>query len=157
MRKRKTYLPLMSGILVLLFGCLVGSLEAADQPEKASVEAAGAETAAPANAEPSAPNNPSPATLASEINEMKELIDIQRRQIEKLQSALEKQQQDLNKTMSAIEAKPAPVMASAATASAPAQSASADQEKVEDVELMKGELEAVADSTAQANSAPDQA
>ncbi len=110
----------MIGILVLLFGCQIGSLEASDQPDKARVEVASAETTAPANAAASAPANPSPATLANEINEMKELIDSQRRQIEKLQSALEKQQQELNKAMSAIEAKPAPVMASAATSSAPA-------------------------------------
>ncbi len=56
--------------------------------------------------------------------------------------------------MGAIEAKSAPVIASAATTSAPvssAQIASASQEKVNDVELMKSELEAVADSAAQSN------
>ena len=121
MHKQKTYLHLMSGILVLLFTCRAGYLQASDQPEKARVEVASAEATAPANAEASVPANPSPATLASEINAMKELIDIQRRQIEKLQSALEKQQLDLNKTMSAVEAKSAPLSASAAISSAPAQ------------------------------------
>jgi hypothetical protein len=151
MVKRKTHLHLMIGILVLLFGCHLRSLDASDRLDTAREEAGSAETSAPAKAEASAPANPSPATLASEINEMKELINDQRRQIEKLQSALERQQLDLNKTMSAVEAKSAPVIPSAAAASAPAQSASANQEKVNDVELMKGELEAVADSAAQSN------
>jgi|WetSurMetagenome_2_1015567.scaffolds.fasta_scaffold101391_1 hypothetical protein len=154
MHKRKTYLHLMRGILVLLFGCQIGFLAASDQPEKARVEVASAEATAPANAEASAPANAAPATLANELNEMREQINDQRRQIEKLQSALEQQQINFNKTMSAVEAKSAPVMASAATASAASQSspaASTSQEKVNDVELMKGELEAVADSSAQAN------
>ena len=154
MHKRKTYLHLMIGILVLFLGCQIGLLAASDQPEKVRVAVASAEATAPANAAASAPANPSPATLASEINEMRELINDQRRQIEKLQSALEKQQVTLDKAVSAIEAKPQPVIASASAASAPAhsaQSVSAGQEKVNDVELVKGELEAVADSTAQAN------
>ena len=143
-----------TGILVFLFGCQLGSLAASDQAEKARVEVASAVATAPANAAASAPANPSPATLANEVNEMRELINDQHRQIEKLQSALEKQQQELNKAVSAIETKKVPVMASASSASAPAlsaQSASAGQEKVNDVELMKGELEAVADSAAQSN------
>ena len=154
MHKRKTYLHLTTGILVFLFGCQLGSLAASDQAEKARVEVASAVATAPANAAASAPANPSPATLANEVNEMRELINDQHRQIEKLQSALEKQQQELNKAVSAIETKKVPVMASASSASAPAlsaQSASAGQEKVNDVELMKGELEAVADSAAQSN------
>ena len=40
MRKQKTYLHLMIGILVLLFGCRAGYLQASDQPEKASAEVA---------------------------------------------------------------------------------------------------------------------
>ena len=151
MHKRKMYLHLMIGILVLLFGCQIGLLAASDQPEKARVEVASAEAATPANAAASAPANPSPATLANEISEMKELIDSQHRQIEKLQSALEKQQQDLNKAMSTIEKQPAKMMASTAAPSNAAPAASATQEKVSDVELMKGELEAVADSSAQSN------
>ena len=99
MHKRKAYLPSIIGILVLLFGCQIRSLDASDRLDTARGEVVSAEASAPTKAEASAPANPSPATLASEINEMKELIDIQRRQIEKLQSALEKQQQDLNKAM----------------------------------------------------------
>lgn len=151
MHKRKTSKYLISGILVLLFGCLNGSLQAADQSERATVEAAGAETAASAETEPAAAANPSPAALASTINEMRELIDNQRRQIEKLQSTLEKQQQDLNKAISAMETKTAPVVASAAAPSPSAPASAAAEDTVGDVELMKGELEAVADSTAQAN------
>lgn len=147
MRQRKTYLPPMSGILVLLFGCLIGSLQAADQPEKSKPETTSAEIATRAGAEANSASNPSPATLADEINEMKQLIEIQRRQIEKLESALEKQGQDINRAMRAVEAKAAP--ASAATAASAAQPGLSDQEKLDDVELIKGELEAVADSTAQ--------
>ena len=135
MRKRNTYLLLMSGILVLLFECRAGYLQAA---QAEAGDAAGI----------------SLATLASELNAMKELLASQRKQIETLQSALEKQQEALNKAMGALEAKPQPVIASANTTSAPVppvQSVSASQEKVNDVALLRSELEAVADSAAQSN------
>ena len=119
MHKRKAYLPSIIGILVLLFGCQLRSLDASDRLDTAREEAVSVETRASANTEASAPANPSPAALAKEINDMKDLIDSQRRQIEKLQSAMEKQQEVLNKAMSAIEAKPQLEMASASAASAP--------------------------------------
>jgi hypothetical protein len=154
MRRRKTYQHLTSAIFILFFGCQAESLQASGQPDKASQEVAVVATAARTETEASAANNPSPAALASALNEMRELIDSQRKQIEKLQSALEKQQQDLNRAMAAIEAKSPPVMMSATTSSAPAQpepAISATQDKANDVELMKNRLEAVADSAAQSN------
>lgn len=154
MRNRKAVLNLRSGILIVLVGCQVGMLMAADQPEKAREEMARAETGARNNAEASAPSNASPAAVAAELNEMRELMDSQRKQIEKLQSALEQQQQKLDKAMSTIGTKNAPELRSAVTAASPAPAAlqaPVGQQKVGDVELMKGELEAVADSASQAN------
>ena len=75
MRKQITCQHLISGILVLLFGCQIGLFAGPDQPEKGHKEAARAETSAPSNAEASAPADPSPAALANEINEMREVID----------------------------------------------------------------------------------
>jgi hypothetical protein len=153
MLKRKTCLNIVGGILVLIFGCQIRSMQAGDQPEDKK-EAARAESGARNDAETSEPGNPSPATIANELNEMRDLIDSQRRQIEKLQSMVEQQQKELNKAMSAISAKAAPMPASAelsASAAPPAKVTSSSQDKVEDVELVKGELEAVADSAAQAN------
>jgi TolA-binding protein len=142
MRKRKSVFGLLNCTLILLVGFSMGMLMAADQPEKEAEEIAMAETAANTDAEASASNNPSPATLASELNEMRELIDSQRRQIEKLQSTVEQQQKDLNKAMSTIapssetatqskgtagstlQASNAPASGSASTAAAP-QSGSA--------------------------------
>jgi len=121
MRRRKTYQHLTSAVFILFFSCQAGSLQASNQPDKASQEVAVVATAARTETEASAANNPSPAAVASALNEMRELIDSQRKQIEKLQSALEKQQQDLNRAMVAIEAKTPPVMVSATTSSAPAQ------------------------------------
>jgi len=85
MRKRNTYLLLMSGILVLLFECQTGFLQAA---QSEAGDAAGI----------------SLATLASELNAMKELLASQRSQIEKLQTTIEQQQRELNKAMKAIAA-----------------------------------------------------
>jgi hypothetical protein len=153
MLKRRGVNCLLTCILILLIGCHAGLLMAAGKSEKASEEAARTESGAP-SAEASAPASPSPATVASELNEMRELIDIQRRQIEKLQTTVEQQQKELNKALNAMAANTAQPVASAepaASAARPAQTASSSQEKVGDVELMKGELEAVADSASQAN------
>jgi hypothetical protein len=153
MLKRRGVNCLLTCILVLLIGCQAGMLMAAGKSEKASEEATRTETSAP-SAEASVPANPSPATVASELNEMRELIDIQRKQIEKLQSTVEQQQKELNGALNAIAAKAAQPVASAEltkTAAGPVQADSSTQEKVGDTELMKGELEAVAESAAQAN------
>lgn len=144
----------MSGIVILFFGCQAGLLLAADPTEEKSQEMALAETSARNTAEAIAPSSPSPAALASELNEMRELINLQREQIEKLQSTVEMQQQELNKAMNAMSAKNAPVAEVAGMTASPARPAPAaaqGQEKVDDLELVKGELEAVADSAAQAN------
>jgi hypothetical protein len=139
MRKRTIVFNL---ILILLFGCQILSLQVFGGPaENAETEAASAPV-------------PSPATMAKEIDEMKEMIIIQRQQIEKLQSSLDRQQQELEKAARAIEAKNAVQLAStgmAASVTVPAaQPAAGSQEKVNDLELVKGELDAVADSSAQA-------
>ena len=84
----------MSGILVLLCGCRTGYLLAFDQPEKARAEAAMADGGATSTA--------SPASLSSELNEMRSLIENQQKQIEKLQLKVEQQQIELEKTMRAV-------------------------------------------------------
>jgi hypothetical protein len=144
---------ILTCILILLIGCQSGLLMAAGKSEKESETAARTEPSAP-SAATSAPAGPSPAIIASELNEMRELIDMQRKQIEKLQSTVEQQQKELNKTINAMAAKPAqPVVSAelAATSSRPAAETSVTQDKVNDADVMKGELEAVADSAAQAN------
>jgi hypothetical protein len=154
MHNRKAFFSLMSGILILFFACQVGSLMAVDPAEEKSQEMARTETSARNDAATGAPSDPSPAAIANELNEMREMINLQRKQIEKLQSMMEQQQKELNKAMSAIAAKPALAMVSAerpASAASPAPASYSSQDKVEDVELVKGELEAVADSAAQAN------
>jgi hypothetical protein len=96
MGKRTNYLHLMIGILVLLFGCRAGYLQASDRPEKSSAEVAMAETSTTSNA--------SPVSAAGEMAEMRHLIDKQQMQIDKLQSMIEKLQSEVDKTMKAIAA-----------------------------------------------------
>jgi hypothetical protein len=152
MRNRKATLIQLSKILILLVGCRVGVLIADDQPEKAREEMSRAEIDVRNNAEASAPSNASPAALANELKEMRELIDGQRKQIEKLQSALEQQQQKLDQLISTLGTKSAPKLASAGTTVSPALKAPETpvvQEKMGNVELMKDELEAAADGASQ--------
>jgi hypothetical protein len=150
MRKQKPILSLFGSVLILLFGCQIWSSQAfgepGDNPEMAAASSPNSMAAA-------SPAIPTAATLANEINEMKELINIQRRQIEKLQSTVDRQQQELNQAVHAMAANNAPAIASAAMTASPAPAArpASDQEKVSDAEIMKGELEAMADSTAQTN------
>jgi hypothetical protein len=80
--------------------------------------------------------------VTSELDAMKEQIENQRKQIEQLQSALSKQQQALDRALSTINAKSAPSGTVASTS---------DEQKIGDLEVVKGELRAVADSAAQAN------
>jgi hypothetical protein len=153
MHKSKTCLSLMSGFLLLFFGCQIRSLQAGTTPEEKDREVARAESAA--RSEASAPASAAPSAVASELNEMRELIGQQRKQIEKLQSTVEQQQKELGKAMNAIAAKGSEVQTSAALATSSAarvQAESSGQEKVNDLELIKGELEAVADSASQSNS-----
>lgn len=124
MHKGKTY-RLGIGIFVLMFACLTGGAKAADQTGNAGAGAAAAAAA-----------EPSPAAQETTLDELRELIENQRRQIEKMQSVLEKQQRELDRL-------------SGRTA-APAASAAEGVERMDDVELVQGELEAVADGTAQA-------
>jgi hypothetical protein len=135
MRKRTTF-GLMSGILILLCGIQIRSLQAAENSA----------------AEPSSPV--SVAVAANEINEMKQLVSDQQKQIEKLQSTLDRQQRGLDKKVSANATKGNSQIASAAMPASPApaatQSSAGAQDKLNDLELVKSELEALADSTAQA-------
>lgn len=94
MRKRRTYLHRMSGLLVLLFGSQIGYSQASDQPGKTSAEATMPATGTVGNI--------SSASLSSELNEMRSLIENQQKQIEKLQQKLEQQQIELDKTMRAV-------------------------------------------------------
>ncbi len=97
---------------------------------------------------------PSPVSVATELNELRELIYLQSRQIEQLKSELEQQKRQLGKAVEAMAASSGTARPSAAAASSvaqPSQDEQAQQPKVDDIELIKGELEAVADSNAQAN------
>jgi hypothetical protein len=86
------------------------------------------------------PGNAASAAMpqATEMEEMKAQIEKQRKQIEELQAILTKQQQTLDKALGKL---------TSASAAAPVP----EEQKVGDVELIKGELEAVAESSAQAN------
>jgi hypothetical protein len=152
MHKMEAVFSLLSGILILLFGCQ--PVLAADPSEEARAEVARADNNAPSNTSTVETSPVSAASLASEISEMKEMINAQRIQILQLQSTVEQQQRQLDKAMSAITAKPDERAALARNAASPfavVSSAPAGQDKADDVELIKGELEAVADATAQAN------
>jgi hypothetical protein len=138
----------------MLFGCPILSLQAADPAAAEKAESSRAEATASSSAATSPAADPAVATMTSEINAMKEMIDNQRKQIERLQSALEKQQTELDKAINKIETKNTPILAAASVASSsaqPAQQPQGGQQKVDDVEIIKGELEAVADSAAQTN------
>ncbi len=144
MRKRKPVLNILGSILMLIAGCRIPTLLASDQSDEKRQQIARADTNSASNA--------SSATASSEMNEMRELIDSQRRQIEKLESMVEQQQRDLERAMNAIAAKTgAPDAPSGSPASPAVQETPAGPEKSNDVEVLKGELEAVADSAAQAN------
>ena len=71
-------------------------------------------------------------STADEVNTLKEQLEEQRKRIEKLSSALAQQQELLDRVLKASQVQ-------------------ADPQKATDLELVKGELHAVADSAAQAN------
>jgi hypothetical protein len=119
MLKRRGVNCLLTCILILLIGSHARLLMAAGKSEKASEEAARTATSAP-GAEASAPANPSPAAVLSELNEMRGMIDSQRKQIEKLQSTIEQQQRDLEKAVSTIAARTVPTPVSVGIARSPA-------------------------------------
>jgi hypothetical protein len=75
-------------------------------------------------------------TMADEVSALKDQLEEQKKQIEKLTSTLAQQQQLLDKALNA---------------QTPGATSQGDAQKVNDLELVKGELEAVADSAAQAN------
>ena len=128
--------------MIRIFSCIL-ILLLARQPLTAADQRA---EAASEHAEASRAGGGSAASPLREIDELKELIRIQQSQIQKLQSAVEQQQRQLDKAMTAIEAQSSAKPGAAAVAGGEIQ-----REKVDDVELLKGELEAVADSAAQAN------
>lgn len=127
--------------------CLILSGSGLIAPRSASAETdtAGKEAAGP---------EASPASMESAVEAMREQLASQRRQIEKLQAVLEKQQAELEKAMRIIEAGNTAMRAAAETAVSPAlpvSSTPANDPKMDDVEILKGELEAVAGSAAEAN------
>lgn len=93
---------------------------------------------------PSMASDPAAATastpVAAELTEMKALIQEQRRQIERLQATVERQQGQLDRAIGAV-APPTEL----------AGGAIHGEQKAGEVEILKGELEAVAESAAQAN------
>ena len=139
MRKRNIVLFLILGLLTILVFCQAVPLQAADPAGNAA-----ANESETANAAVAA------ATMAAEIDAMKNQIENQRKEMEKLQSALVQQQQALDRALDTIASSSTPASASAAT-SVSAAATQSDSQKVDDLELVKGELQAVADSAAQAN------
>ena len=142
----------MSGILILLFGCqaLLVWGQTAEKPEIALSNTNALTDVETANARTS-----TPATLTGNMDELREMISNQRKQIDKLQSTLDQQQRELDKAIGSRTTQNKTQIAAAAAPSSPASPATAatpqtGQEKINDLELVKGELEAVADSTAQA-------
>jgi hypothetical protein len=146
MRKLKAFLNMLCGILVLLVACRMPVLLASDPPQESQRQTERVDA-----------NNtsiPSYSSIISEIDELRKLIDAQRTQIEELQSTVRQQQRDLDKATNAITAKDASTSPAAGTTLSRTQTAQetpAGQDKLNDVDLLQGELEAVADSTAQAN------
>ncbi|MBP1624534.1 MAG: hypothetical protein H6Q07_2554 [Acidobacteria bacterium] len=142
MCKGERIVPLLGCILILL---LSGQpIAAEDQPGEARAEMTRADTSERNETDTNQAGGMFVASVQNEINELKALIQNQRIQIEKLQSTVEQQQRQLDKVMSRIETR-------SAAAAAPASDIQAVREKVDDVELLRGELEAVAEGTAQAN------
>ncbi len=137
MRKRNIVLFLILGLLTILVFCQAIPLQAADTAENAAVNESETANAAVA-----------PAAIAAEIDAMKDQIENQRMEIEKLQSVLVQQQQALDRTLNTIASGSTPASAATSVSAAATQS---DSQKVEDLELVKGELQAMADSAAQAN------
>jgi len=154
MLMRKSFGGCFYFFLILLAAFPVRTTLASDRPEEAHRETARADADSSRNADAGNASVPSAASVAAEINEMKEMIYSQRKQIEQLQSELEQQKKELGKAVEAIAAGSGtaqPSMAVTSSATPPPQAEQAQQPKVDDVALIKGELEAVADNSAQAN------
>jgi hypothetical protein len=146
MNKRKAALNLLSGFLILFFGFQITSVLASDHVDEERRQIA--QTGANKDGADSS------TTRSSDIDELKILLERQRRQIEQLQSTVEQQQRNLDKAISAMETQKVTATPSPETPAQPAQKNQEEPmslEKVNDIDLLKGELEAIADSTAQAN------
>ena len=123
MRKQKAIMRTVHYLLALLIGLQalpVRALESGGGTPAAAVETGGA----------------SPDEMAA----LKDQIERQQKQIEALQKAIEEQKVTVQKALKAM---------SAGTATPPAPEAQAESQKLEDIEVVKGEMEAVADSSAQ--------
>jgi hypothetical protein len=142
--RRKNLFGLFFGILTVLLAGQIQSLQAFGQSENPRVALAAEPTNTANNA------SVSTASTGNRVDELKQLIGIQRTEIEKLQSALDKQQRELEQMMNSRTAQSRTQVAAAA-APAATQQLAGGQEKLNDIELLKSELEAVADSAAQAN------
>jgi hypothetical protein len=130
----------------MMAACHTTILQASDRPEE--------ERRQIAQVDSNRPNSGASATKSSEIEELRRLIEAQRLQIEKLQSTVDQQQRNLDKAINAINALAAPASAPAESSATPtmmAKDAPAERERLDDTELIKGELEAVADNAAQTN------
>jgi hypothetical protein len=95
---RKAICGFIRCCLILLVGSQFVPLRAGDQPEKERQEIARADTDTRSNVEPNTTSSASPATLASTLEAMKQQIEIQQEQIEKLQSTLDQKLAGANKT-----------------------------------------------------------
>jgi hypothetical protein len=138
MRMRKSPLNLLSLILVLISGCQIPFLAASDRAEEEHQQIVLADS--------SNTNNAASPTVSSEIDELRKLIEGQRKQIETLQSIVEQQQRDLNKIMSAVGANAAP-----ATPMLTDPGANAKEEKAGNVEAIKSQSDTSVDRADQVN------
>jgi hypothetical protein len=123
MRKQKAIMRTAHFVLALLIGLQAlpaRAFESAGGTPATAVETGGA----------------SPDELAA----LKDQIEKQQKQIEALQKAIEEQKITVQKALKAM---------SAGTATPTAPEAQAESQKLEDIEVVKGEMEAVADSSAQ--------
>jgi hypothetical protein len=138
MREQKSISYLWSCILVLICGCQIPFLTASDR--------SGEERQKIAPADSSNTNNAASPTVSSEIDELRKLIEGQRKQIMTLQSIVEQQQRDLSKIMSVVGTNVAP-----ATAMLTDPRANANEEKASNVEVIKGEADTSADRAENVN------
>jgi hypothetical protein len=178
MRKSKASISVIHCVLTILIVFQAVPLQAVDQaevPRQEKVQAADAER----NDDRSSGNDVSPASspdvaksgiptaeltrtgvTSVEMAAMKDQIAKQQKQIEALQAALEDQKRSLEKALGVIAASASSRQGSASIETAalvrtsavkPASPVTeqAEQQKMPDLEIVKGELEAVADSTAQ--------
>jgi hypothetical protein len=125
--------------LILLVGFPLVPLRAGDKPDKERQELARADTGTRGNAETNATSSTSPTEAANSIDAMKQQIEIQQQQIERLQSSLDQQRIQIDKAVGAAAAD-SPEMRASIAASPSAADASQNANTTSQAAAPKVEL-----------------